>query len=605
MIDETGTRMTARRNGHAVEETDWDVIVVGSGLGGLSTAAYLAVNGRRTLVLEQHDIVGGCAEVFRRKNRYEFDAGIHYVGDCQPGGVIPTVLRGLGLADRIKFLPMDPDGFDTMWFPDFTFRVPAGWDNYRRRLIEQFPGEGPQLTRCIGELRGLAETLERVYAPRSRHPVLDALRRPRSLARLARAARLTVTEFLDRFGLSEQARAVLSAWIFYLGLTPATTPAVSLALLLWHFVPSGGWYPRGGSQVLAANLVEALRAHGGAVRTKAWVDKVLVTDGRVAGVRLTDGQLYRAPVVVSGVDVKRTYLELVGPEHLRASTVKRALTWRMAGPAFSVYLGLDLDLTSVLRNSNYWVLPNYDIEAMLRPVDTNLLAEPGVDPLEAFVAAEDLLVWIVSASLKDPHGHTLDTGGHSTMEIVFGFPDDRVFTDLLKGVRWTGEGYQRDPEYLRIKNAITERVIAAATSAIPELDGHIVWQEASTPLSHARYTGSTAGNWGGVALSPGQLRHRPRPRTEIPGLFLAGSSTIYGPATLGTLRGGVATAGAILRRNLWKEIAAGHVFGDPSRMSPIGPDWDPFRASKGFTRKRGRTPRPDRPVTPVPSAGIR
>lgn len=114
---------------------EWDAIVIGAGLGGLSAAAYLATNGQRVLVLEQHYVAGGNAHVFRRKRSkrtFEFDVGVHYIGDCAPGGAILNVLRGVGLEDEIEFLELDPDGFDTILFPGVTFRVPKGWDKYRR-----------------------------------------------------------------------------------------------------------------------------------------------------------------------------------------------------------------------------------------------------------------------------------------------------------------------------------------------------------------------------------------------------------------------------------------------------------------------------------------
>ena len=138
--------------------SDLDVIVVGSGLGGLTAAAYLATNGRRTLVLAQHYVAGGNSHVFRRKalhgeQSFEFDVGVHYIGDCGPNGMIPTILRGVGLEGKIEFLEMDPDGFDTLMFPDFSFRVPKGWDRYRERLTPAFPDEETGLHRCLGVLQ--------------------------------------------------------------------------------------------------------------------------------------------------------------------------------------------------------------------------------------------------------------------------------------------------------------------------------------------------------------------------------------------------------------------------------------------------------------------
>lgn len=119
----------------------WDAIVVGSGMGGLTTAAYLATNGLRTLVLEKHYVAGGNSHVFRRKQKFEFDVGVHYLGDCGPDGLIPTVLRGVGLEGKIEFLEMDPDGFDTLMFPGLTFKVPKGWDRYRARLVAALPDD--------------------------------------------------------------------------------------------------------------------------------------------------------------------------------------------------------------------------------------------------------------------------------------------------------------------------------------------------------------------------------------------------------------------------------------------------------------------------------
>ena len=129
------------------ERERWDAIVIGSGLGGLTCAAYLCAIGKRTLVLEAHYVAGGNSQAFRRNLRgraYEFDVGVHYIGECGPGGLFTNVFNALGIGDRLKFRELDPDGFDTLSFPDFTFRVPAGWEEYERRLVEQFP-------RCDGK----------------------------------------------------------------------------------------------------------------------------------------------------------------------------------------------------------------------------------------------------------------------------------------------------------------------------------------------------------------------------------------------------------------------------------------------------------------------
>ena len=122
------------------DEAHFDVVVIGAGLGGLSTAAFLATNGQKVLVLEQNQVAGGCSQVFRRKgNRYEFDVGVHYVGECEPGGKMRTLLDAVGVDDRIEWCRLDPDGFSVITTPEVSMRVPAGWDAYTERVAETFP----------------------------------------------------------------------------------------------------------------------------------------------------------------------------------------------------------------------------------------------------------------------------------------------------------------------------------------------------------------------------------------------------------------------------------------------------------------------------------
>lgn len=546
-----------------MEQRPWDVIVIGSGLGGLTAAAYLCTNGLRTLVLEQHYVAGGNAHVFRRKRMFEFDVGVHYIGDCGPGGAIPTVLRGVGLEGRVEFIEMDPDGFDTLIFPGLTVRVPKGWDRYRQRLIEALPDDETGLHRCLdifeavlAEMRSIPQDVRSDDVPRI----------VREAPTFVRWGIRPLTELFDACALSQKARAVLLAESGAYAVPPWRTPVALHAGLLDHYL-KGAYYPRGGGQMIPAALVDVIRSHGGEVRTRTRVGRILVEDGRVRGVRLTTGEELRAPVVISNADLKRTMLELVGREHLSPETVARIEGYRMALPIFCVYLGLDIDLRERMPRTNYWVCDTYDIEGLYAECDRGRIPR-------------ELPLFITVASVKDPDTATIAPRGYSSLEIMTWVPSSYGIWRVERGPA-AGEKYHRNPEYRAVKRELTELMIAGAEKAIPELRKHIVWQEAATPVTQERYTLSTGGTSYGIELATDQFGPgRPSPRTKIEGLFLAGASTVFGHGIVGVMRGGVGTASAVLDRDLWTEVQAGAVYGDPSRLRAGEPGWDPWEASR-------------------------
>lgn len=543
--------------------SDWDAIVVGSGLGGLTAAAYLTTNGLRTLVVEKHYVAGGNAHVFRRKQMFEFDVGVHYLGDCGPDGLIPTVLRGVGLEGKIDFLEMDPDGFDTLMFPGITFRVPKGWDRYRQRLVEAFPDDETGLHRCLDVLQDIVAEFARMKLPVEAE---DVPRLVQEAPNFMRWGMRPLVELFDDCGLGQKARAILTAESGTYALPPSRAPVMLHAALMEHYL-KGAYYPRGGGQVLPAHLVDVVRSHGGEVRTRAGVERILVEDGRAVGVRLATGEEFRAPLVVSNADLKRTFLEMVGEEHLSPQTVARIRQYRMALPLFCVYLGLDTDLRERMPNTNYFYSSSLDVEG------------PYQDCYQGRVPSE-LGLFITAASVKDPHTETIAPKGYSSLEIMTLVPADYRLWGIEKGPA-AGEKYHRNPAYQSLKQRLTDAMVEGAERAIPGIKEHIVWKEAATPISQEHFTFSTGGTSYGIELSLDQFGpNRPSPQTEIDGLYLAGASTVFAHGIAGVMRGGVGCASAILGRDLWSELTEGRIFGDPTKLTGGGPDWDPWQASR-------------------------
>lgn len=494
--------------------THWDAIVIGSGVGGMTAAAFLATNGKRVLVLEQHSVLGGSSHVFRRKKQWEFDVGMHYVGDCGSDGQMPRIFRSLGLEGRMEFLPMEPTGFDTIVFPDVSVKVPVGWDNYLANLIQAFPKEEKNLRKFVKIVSSVGFAIDRSRSPAS----LANMAKMAFDAKLAAAwALLPVAKLLDHCQLSPTARSVVSVQFGLYGCPPSRAPVVVHAGLLHNYIHGGAWYPKGGGQVFSAYLYDVLKQHNGTAMTSALVQRIIMEHGRVAGVQLKDGQEFRAPIIVSNADLKKTYLELIGAEHLPNGLVKKEM------PAF-----------------------------------------------------------IHCGSIKDPDNPHHAPKGCSSLEAMYMMPRGRQFWTSAKA----GEKYSRDPQYLDLKEQLTELMIQRTEAVIPAIKGKILWKEASTPLTQGHYTYSTDDTAYGLECNIKQFGpFRPRSRTPVKGLFICGTSTAWGPSIEGSVISGMQAAAAVLDRDLDAEIRSGKIYGDPSILTSGGTGWDPLKTTSNLNKK--------------------
>ncbi|WP_158895865.1 phytoene desaturase family protein [Amycolatopsis anabasis] len=540
----------------------WDAIVVGSGIGGLVCAGYLAASGRRVLVLEQHDVAGGNSHVFRRRRAYEFDVGVHYLGDCGPGGLLPSILGGLGLADRVRFHPMDPDGFDRIVLPSVTVDVPTGWARYGDRLRRALPDEADGITRYVDICSAVAETCRESTrsAPGGKLPAV-----------MVRWSRRTLAHLFDHCGLSPRARTVLAAQSGNYGSAPGQTLVVAHTMMIDDYL-RGAYYPEGGGQMVAAALVELLESHGGALRTKTRVRRIRIDGDRVAGVELSDGAMIDAPIVVSNADYRRTVLELCGgAENLPAPVVDRAEGARMRLPTAVCYVALDTELPE-RPNANIWYWATEDVDRAYERLEAGSL-----EPEFAFLSF---------ASVKDPVAGSACPPGHTNFQIMTACPPGYAPWGLREGPA-SGGKYRREPAYRAAKDRLTERMLDLAEAAIGPFRDHIVHRETSTPLTQERYTLSTGGTAYGLR-SWGRVGQRPDVHTGVSGLFLAGQNIHHAGGIVGVATSGAACASAILGRSLLPEVCGGAVFGNPDLLPARTEDWDPLRVSRGLDRRDAR-----------------
>ncbi len=518
---------------------DADVIVVGAGAGGLTTAAYLAALGRRVIVVDRQPMAGGNTAAFTHEG-YEFDIGLHYLGGSQgarPG--IRAVLDPLGIT--LRFREQDRDGFDVLMFEDMTFAVPAGVERFRARLHDAFPNERPAIDRHLARMVALVEALEQPLPGRIAELPQYAWRGRDALL----GYRMTLGREFDRLDCSPRLRTIFGyLWGVY-GLSPSQVALGMHAMATSHYL-QGAWYPEGGARSVSDALVEVIRGNRGELLLDTDVSRILVEDGAVRGVRLQADpggteprtrELY-APTVVSAIDLKRTFLELLEPAEVPARWRKRVQSFTMAAPLFVVYLVLNRDLRAEgTPNRNWAVIDCDDVDSLVQSLARGQL------PSQRWA-------WITSASLKDPGNERLCRAGQTNLQIMTPAPAGHDFWDV-------GPGLARGPRYQERKRQLRDRAVRSAERAIPGIEDAILYEESATPITLERYLRSTGGTSYGIAGTPLQFGFaRPGARTQIGGLFLAGASTRTGHGITGTMNGGVAAASAIIGERVDKLMRA-------------------------------------------------
>lgn len=519
----------------------YDVAVIGAGMGGLTAAALLARRGYSVLVADMHYVLGGCASVFHRVGKgqgYMFDVGLHYLGDCGATGAIPTMLRGMGIED-VRFLEMDADGFDTLCFPDFEFRIPRGMEAFRQRLIDFFPHERHGIDRYLR----LVEQVWRLMGIQSnRWKAFTAI--PSSMLAL-RYAHATVGEFLDTCTRDPRLRAVLTGQLGVYHQPPSRASLMGHAGVTMHYL-QGAFYPAGGGQELSDRIGNVVEQAGGKILLRTKVTRIIVEKGRAAGVELENKAIgkrqVRARIVVSNADFKSTFLTLIGQERLRRVTVEKVRGFEMSPAMGVVYLGLDSSLSTGLKgNTNLRIYPGYDFEAAYRTISRGEFCRvPNV--------------FVGNATLKDPGNVDLAPAGHSNLQLMSVVPSSPSAWGVSAAEAQDGR-YRRSDAYLRAKQRFADAMVEATERVMPGIAKAVVYREVSTPLTLTRYTGASNGTSYGLAITPGQFLHkRPAAKTEIPGLYVCGASTRSGHGIFGAMTSGVEAAAAISGRTIVREV---------------------------------------------------
>jgi all-trans-retinol 13,14-reductase len=516
-------------------EEHWDAIVIGSGIGGLTVAALLAKHaGKRVLVLERHYTAGGFTHTFHRPG-YEWDVGVHYVGQVQELDSPVRAAFDHITEGRLAWNPM-PDVYDEIRIADRVYDFRTGMEPFRDGLLASFPKEGSAIDRYLAAVLSSVKASQLYFAEKAIPRVVARLAGSLMRAPFLRWSDRTTAEVLGEITNNRELIGVLTAqWGDY-GLPPSLSSFAAHAAIVQHYL-SGASYPVGGSSRIAASIAPVIEQTGGKIVVSAEVQKILLDkSGRAAGVCMADGREFRAGVIVSDAGALNTFGRLLAPDTPGSAAIKDDIDAIGHSMSYvSLYAGLNQSAADLgLTGTNIWAYPTSDHDS-------------NVSRFYADSSAPFPVLFISFPSAKDPE-FTARHPGHSTIEVITMAPY-RWFSQW-ENTRWKNRG----ADYDEFKRGFTERLRTGLEQNVPAARGHIDHGEISTPLSTRHFGNYEAGEAYGLRATPARFRLRSLcAKTPVQNLFLTGQDVALLGVT-GAMFGGIVAASAILGRNLVTKV---------------------------------------------------
>ena len=502
---------------------DFDVVIIGSGCGGLAAGLTLAQNNKKVGIFEQHSVEGGNIHSFRMHGRW-FSPGLHYIGELSPGSRMHRAYSDMGIMNRVGFNSLPQNGLDEIDAGGWRFVLPAGLEPRVQALAELAPSEESGIRKLLRHCKLLYDNYEDIgYASRSR---LSMAAHPLKFLPLLRDGSRTWSQIVSRYIGDQKVIQALAAQCIDSGLPANMVSGVAQAVVTSHFL-DGAWYPVGGARSLVAAFVERIEDNDGIINKGKRVEEILIEERptRAVGIRLENGKTISAKNVVCNADPRVLATKLLPYRWRTNPDFRKMATAPLSSGVVSFFIILDCDPREYgLSSGNRIWYAESDIASCLeRSRNAATIQDRYFRQL-----------FISSDSLKDP-----GNGPHAIS----------IFTLLP----WSavakfagGRPNVRQPEYRDFKKSLIDQLRRSLDVAVPGICKHIQHVNCGTPLTSAYYCAASEGNLYGLEKTVSGTGYGAcRIRSSIRNLWCCGASTA-GHGVSGSTLSGISAANLLL-----------------------------------------------------------
>ena len=514
-----------------LKNSSYDSIIIGSGVGGLTTAVCLAKAGKKVLVLEKHYAIGGFTHTFKRK-KFEWDVGAHYIG--QVNNPTSLIRKAFDYITNSKLHWDDMgDVYDQAIIEGDTYHFKKGLQNQIKQMIEYFPDDEEGIREYYQLVNKVSGHASLFFSEKSMPNWLSKLVGHQLRKNFLKYSNQTTHEVLSGLIKNEKLIAVLCAQCGNYGLTPKQSSFGIHALVVTHYI-EGAAYPVGGAANIHKSMEDVIAKHGGTIAIKADVKNIIIKDNKALGVLMQNGDRLYAKNIVSNAGAHNTFNKLILPEFQKA---ENTVALNKVLPSVShvcIYVGLNVsDKELNLPKYNIWLYENYKFDESR---EIHLKTKDSISPV----------FYISFPSAKDSEWQKKHPGT-AAIQVLGSYPFNWV--EEWEHMKWQRRGTDYEAIKEELKNVFLEKLY----KALPQIKGHVEICELSTPLSTKHFSNYNKGEIYGLEHTPERFELKQlRPKTNYKNLYLTGQD-IIAVGVCSAMFAGIITSISILNRNLlWR-----------------------------------------------------